>query len=338
MRNGSFLIVENAVRMLATSERLLRLLALLQARRDWNGPKLADELGVTTRTVRKDVERLRALGYPVHADPGAAGGYQLGAGTALPPLLLEDDEAVAIALGLRAAAANGGVAGMEETALRALAKLEHVLPSALRRRVGALHRATAAVAGGRGSGGPSVEPGDLSAIAAAVEARRRLNFDYAVRDGATALRSVEPQRLVHASGRWYLVAWDVERDDWRTFRVDRMRLRAHEGARFARRADPGGDAADYVRRGLRDATWKHRARVTVHAPAAEVAARVPADVVVEVLDEASCAVHVGSDSPRQLALWLGLIDADFAAGHDPALARELRLLADRYLRAAEQPA
>ena len=245
-----------------TSVRLLRLLSLLQARPDWPGPELARRLGVSTRTVRKDVERLRALGYPVHAAPGVAGGYRLGAGAVLPPLLLEDDEAVVVVVGLRAAA-GGGVAGGEETALRALAKLEQVLPARLRRRVNALHTQTVSVT----AGAPAADPAVLLAIAGACRDRQRLRFEYRAHDGALSRRDVEPYRLVCWGRRWYLLAWDVERQDWRTFRVDRLALRPPHGPRFAPRALPAEDVAAYVSAGVGAALWEVRATVLLHAPA-----------------------------------------------------------------------
>ena len=315
--------------MLETSARLLRLLALLQARRDWTGPRLAARLEVTTRTVRNDVERLRRLGYPVEATPGVAGGYRLGAGAALPPLLLDDDEAVAVAVGLRTAA-GGSVAGIEETSLRALAKLEQVLPARLRHRVSALQRATVSVPGE----GPAVDAAVLSAVAGAVRASERLRFDYLAFDGTAARREVEPHRLVHVRGRWYLVAWDVARDAWRIFRADRIRPRTPNGARFLPRPGPEGGAAAYVQRGVGAATWRYRARVRVRAPAAAIAARVPPALLVEAIDEQTCYVDAGSDSPRTLALWLGMLDADFELEGSPELAAHLRTLGHRDLRAA----
>jgi predicted DNA-binding transcriptional regulator YafY len=316
--------------MLETSARLLRLLALLQTRREWNGPQLAEALSVTTRTIRNDVNRLRALGYPVNASPGVAGGYRLGAGTSLPPLLLDDDEAVAVTVGLRTAAASGGVAGIEETSLRALAKLEQVLPAHLHRRVSTLHESTVAIA----PAAAAVPAAHLTTVAAAIRDRVRLRFDYEDHRGRTALRTVEPHRLVHTRGGWYLVAWDVERDDWRTFRADRIRPREHTGQCFTPRSDPGGDLVRYVERGVGSATWRHRARVKVLAPARQIIARVPPAVVVEEIDEHACFATVGSDSAHALAQWLTLIDADFDASHDAELAHELRLLADRLIRAA----
>src|SRR6266852_1803753 len=220
MRKSSFRIRGQTQGMLETSARLLRLLSLLEARRDWTGPQLAERLGVTTRTVRNDVERLRQLGYPVDAAPGVSGGYRLGMGAALPPLLLDDDEAVAVAIGLRTAA-GGAVAGIEESSVRALAKLERLLPSRLRRRIGTLAAAMIALPG---SGAP-VEAGVLTAIAAACRDHERLRFDYHAHDGADTVRLTEPHRLVSSGRRWYLLAWDVDKRDWRTFRVDQMGLR-----------------------------------------------------------------------------------------------------------------
>jgi predicted DNA-binding transcriptional regulator YafY len=315
--------------VLKTSTRLLRLLGLLQTRVDLTGPRLAERLEVSTRTIRNDVDRLRRLGYPIEAEPGVAGGYRLGPGSELPPLLLDDDEAVAVAVGLRLAA-GGGLAGIEESSLAALAKLEQVLPSRLRRRVGALHEATLSLPGASAL----VDPDVLSAVAAAIRARERLRFDHEGRDGEVELRAVEPQRLVHTQGRWYLVGWDLDRDDWRTFRVDRMRPRANPGRRFRRREDPGGDLAAYVERTLGQALWDYRARVKVHAPAERVTARVPPAVVVEAIDERSCYVNVGSDSPHDLAFWIAMVDEDFEAHDHPELAAELRALGERCLRAA----
>jgi predicted DNA-binding transcriptional regulator YafY len=216
--------------MLQTSARLLRLLSLLQARAEWSGAELAEELGVTTRTVRNDVQRLRDLGYPVQASPGVGGGYRLGAGAALPPLLLDDEEAVAVAVGLRTAA-GASVTDIQETSIRALAKLEQVLPSRLRHRVHALQAATVEIP----APGPTVDAAVLTAVAAACRDDQRLRFDYRDHDGSASVRTVEPHRLVHDRGRWYLVAWDRDRADWRTFRADRIQPRgsspaSHPGA------------------------------------------------------------------------------------------------------------
>jgi predicted DNA-binding transcriptional regulator YafY len=311
-----------------TSARLLRLLSLLQARADWSGQELADRLGVTTRTVRNDMERLRGLGYPVHATPGVGGGYRLGAGAALPPLLLDDDEAVAVAVGLRTAA-GGSVTGIQETSVRALAKLEQVLPSRLRHRVNALQTATVEIP----AKGPTVAAEVLTAIAGACRDHQRLRFDYRDHDGSASLRTVEPHRLVHDRGRWYLVVWDTDRQDWRTFRADRIRPRTPTGPRFAPREPPDGDVATYLLRGVGSATWRYRARVRVHAPAALVAGRLPPAVQVEAVDEHTCIVAAGSDTPQMLAVYLGLLDVDFEVVEPPELVEQLRTLADRYRRA-----
>ena len=316
--------------MADTAARLLRLLALLQSRADWTGPQLAERLAVTTRTIRKDVDRLRALGYPVDAAPGAAGGYRLGAGASLPPLLLDDDEAVAVAIGLRMAA-GGAVSGLEEASVRALATLDQVLPSRLRRRVTALHEATLSLPGHA----PAVDAEVLAALASAVRAREQLRFHDAGEGDAARIRTVEPQRLVHAHGAWHLVAWDPAAADWCTLAVETIRPSAHRGTRFARREDPEGDLAGYVEKTLGRRYWAYRARVKVLAPAARVAARVPPAVVVEAVDDGSCFANVGADDPRVLAFWLAMMDEDFEAGEHPELAAELRALAARYVRAAD---
>ncbi len=249
--------------MHGTSGRLLKLLSLLQTRRDWAGGELAERLGVSPRTIRRDVERLRELGYPVDASTGPSGGYRLHAGTAMPPLLLDDDEAVAIAVGLRTAA-GASVTGIEETAIRALVKLEQVLPSHLRRRVNALGSVLTTLP----ASGPTVDPGSLTTIAGACRDRERLRFDYSARDATESRRVVEPLSLVNLGRRWYLVAWDCDRDDWRTFRVDRIERPRPAGARFAARRLPGdGEPAAYVAANLRQSPSRFTARITVHAAA-----------------------------------------------------------------------
>jgi predicted DNA-binding transcriptional regulator YafY len=317
--------------MLETSARLLRLLSLLESRRDWTGPQLAGRLGVTVRTVRNDVERLRTLGYPVEATPGVSGGYRLGVGAALPPLLLDDDEAVAVAIGLRTAA-SAAVTGIGDSSVRALAKLERMLPSRLRRRVATLAAAVIALPGP----GSPVDAGTLAAIAAACRDHERLRFDYRAHDGGTAMRVTEPHRLVSSGRRWYLLAWDAGRRDWRTFRVDRISLRLPAGPRFTPRDMPDDQVTDRVMAGLATATWRYRARVTVHAPAAQIAGRLPAGITVEPVDTATSVIDVGSDSPAMLALYLGLLEADFTVDESaaPELAQCLRALSARYARAA----
>jgi predicted DNA-binding transcriptional regulator YafY len=315
--------------MLETSARLLRLLSLLQARRGWTSSELAARLGVTTRTIRNDVGRLRGLGYPVDARPGVAGGYRLGTGGALPPLLLEDEEAVAVAIGLRTAA-SGSIAGIEETSVRALAKLQQVLPPRLRRRISAFQSYALPVP----SRGPQVDPDVLTVIAAACRDHERLRFDYRAHSGAASRRSVEPYRLVNDRSRWYLVAWDTERDAWRTFRADRIKPRTPAGPRFTPRALPTDQQiAAQVARGAGEATWHYRARVIVHAPAAHVRDRLPIPADVESLGEDRCAFEPGSDHPQMLALYLGMLDADFEIADSPELVDALRTLTRRYQRA-----
>jgi predicted DNA-binding transcriptional regulator YafY len=315
--------------MLGTSARLLRLLSLLQAHRDWSGAELADRLGVTPRTVRRDVEKLRSLGYPVHAAPGVAGGYQLGAGAALPPLLLDDEEAVAVAVGLRTAA-NGTVAGIEETSVRALAKLEQVLPSRLRHRVNTLQSATVSL-GGRG---PTVDAAVLTAIAVACRDHQRLRFDYRSHDGSATLRTTEPHRMVHTGRRWYLIAWDVDRADWRTFRVDRLAPRIPTGPRFAPREPPAGDLAAYTSRAISVGVYRYQARLTLHVPIEVAAEEVPPTAgVLEPVDDTSCTLTVGSNSLDEMAIYLALHSFEFTV-HEPAeLVEAMATLAGRLGRA-----
>src|SRR3954469_8655689 len=262
---------DRAVSDATTSSRLLTLLSLLQGRRDWPGGELAERLEVSGRTVRRDIERLRGLGYPVESLTGPAGGYRLRAGAAMPPLLLDDDEAIAIAVGLRTAA-RASVTGIEETSLRALVKLEQVLPSHLRRRVQALQSATSTLTY---EGGPSADPQALTLIAAACRDRERVRFGYEGRDGERSRREVEPHSLVNVGRRWYLVAWDCARRDWRTFRVDRL-SRPAAGARFTPREPPAPAAAAYVTQSLSAAPSRYEARLTLHASAEEMRRRVPA--------------------------------------------------------------
>ncbi|WP_026421134.1 helix-turn-helix transcriptional regulator [Actinokineospora inagensis] len=315
--------------MLETSARLLRLLSLLQTRRDWSGADLADRLGVTDRTVRRDVDKLRSLGYPVHATTGTAGGYRLGAGAALPPLLLDDEEAVAVAVGLRSAA-SGSVAGIEETSVRALAKLEQVLPARLRNRVNALQSAVLPLTGR----GPTVDADTLAVIAAACRDRERLRFDYRARAGEESLRQVEPLRLVHTGRRWYLVAFDVDRDDWRTFRVDRLTPRTPTGPKFAPREPPGGDVAAYTAYGLSNAAYRHQAVVTLHLPLERAAEQVtPTSGVLEPLDDGRCVLRAGGNSLDGLAMWLALLGCEFEVRSPPELVDRLAVVAGRLTRA-----
>jgi predicted DNA-binding transcriptional regulator YafY len=316
--------------MTETSSRLLELLSLLQARRDWPGPSLADRLDVSGRTVRRDVERLRRLGYPVESLTGPAGGYRLRAGAAMPPLLLDDEEAVAIAVGLRTAA-RASVTGIEETALRALVKLEQVLPAHLRRRVGALGSATIAPP----AGGPTVDPQDLTVIAAACRDSECLRFAYRSRDGADTRREVEPHTLVNLGRRWYLVAWDRRREDWRSFRVDRLRRPAAMGVGFSQRRLPAKDAAAYVAQSITSAPSRFEARVTLQAPADEVTARVPSHWgTIEPLDDRTCEYRTGDEDLGWLAVRITMLGVDFEVHEPPELVEHLRVLANRLERAA----
>jgi len=319
--------------MIQTSARLLKLLSLLQSRRNWPGADLARRLEVDVRTVRRDVDKLRRLGYPIHASTGSTGGYRLGAGAALPPLLLDDDEAVAVAVGLRTAA-GGTVAGIAETSVRALAKLEQVLPARLRHRVNALQSVLVPLA----AGGPTVDPAALTLIAAACRDHDRLRFDYRDHDGTESVRAVEPHRLVHTGRRWYLVGWDLDRADWRMFRVDRLEPRTPIGPRFSPREPPAEDLAAYASYGVSTGAYRYRATVTVHAPAETVAERIPPTVgTVVAAGSASCRLFVGANDLDGLALHIGLLGFEFQVVEPPELVERLRHLADRVQRAVGQP-
>lgn len=225
------------------TRRALRLLSLLQTRRRWGGAELAARLSVTERTVRRDIDRLRDLGYPVDATPGPDGGYRLSAGASLPPLVFDDDEAVAVAVGLRAAR-GATIGGVEHAAAQALAKIEQVLPPRLRERVSALDAQVVSLRRSRGDE-EIVDPGALLSLAAACRDHEEVHFRYPRAEGGEIRRWVEPHQLLSAGSRWYLVAWDLGRDDWRTFRLDRLREVELAGAQFTPREIPGGDAAAY---------------------------------------------------------------------------------------------
>jgi predicted DNA-binding transcriptional regulator YafY len=293
--------------MANTSARMLRLLSLLQTHRYWPGTELAGRLEVSERTLRRDIDRLRDLGYPVNASRGVAGGYQLQAGSALPPLLLDDEEAVAIAVGLRTAA-GGAVAGIEETSLRALTKVVQVMPRRLRNRVEALRTYAVPAAWG---GGPTVDAIALTVIAQACRDDERLRFAYTARDGSKTNRHVEPNRLVSLGRRWYLVAWDVERHDWRTFRVDRLSAPLSTGARFRQRELPGGDAAEFVRNQLSSVPTRYRVVVTIEAPAADVERVVYHWGNVEALGDRRCRLVMNVDSFDWPTFVIGSVGAAF---------------------------
>ncbi|CAI7978624.1 Helix-turn-helix type 11 domain protein [Frankia sp. Hr75.2] len=320
--------------MLETSARLLRLLSLLQTHRDWSGADLADRLGVTARTVRRDVDKLRSLGYPVHAAPGTAGGYRLGAGAQLPPLLLDDDEAVAVAVSLRTAA-GGSVEGIAESAIRALTKLEQVLPTRLRHRVLALHSVTVSL---RGTNPAAVDPDVLMAVATACRENQQLRFDYRDHNGTPTARIAEPHTLVHTGWRWYLIAWDVGRGAWRNFRLDRIAPKTPTGPRFTPRDPPADDIQAYTSWSVSTAGYRYQARVRYHAPAGVIAASLsPTSAVIEALDDESCLVRTGSNSLDALAIYLSLVDADFDVLEPPELVDRVRELAGRLARAAPPP-
>lgn len=315
--------------MVQTSARLLKLLSLFQARRYWSGADLCERLAVTDRTLRRDVDRLRSLGYPVHSTSGTAGGYQLGSGAALPPLLLDDDEAVAVAVGLRTAA-SGPVDGIEESSVRALAKLEQVLPSRLRRRVSALNAFIVPLS----SSGPTVDVGLLSILAAACRDQEIAGFDYRDRSGTFTTRRVEPHRLVPTGFRWYLVAWDLHRADWRTFRIDRMGHTISRSGRFVARQPPEGGYAAYVARSVAVGPYTHQARVLLHAPLARMAEMIPPTIgVLEPAAEDSCLLSVGAHSLGSLAIHLAMLDVEFRILEPEEWKKQVADLAARLSRA-----
>ncbi|MFI1440040.1 helix-turn-helix transcriptional regulator [Streptomyces fructofermentans] len=320
--------------MVETSARLLRLLSLLQAHREWSGADLADRLGVTPRTVRRDVDRLRELGYPVNASPGTGGGYQLGAGAELPPLLLDDDEAVAVAVGLRTAAGQG-IDGIGETSVRALAKLEQVLPHRLRRRVGALNDFTVPML--RGPVPSPVDPAVLTELAAACRDSERLRFEYRDHEGATSRRTVEPHRLVCTERRWYLVGWDVDRDDWRTFRADRVSPRPPHGPRFPPRRPPADDLAAYVSKGVSVRAYATQAVVRLLVPLEEAARRVsPSAGTLEADGPASCVLRTGAANLDVMVIHVMLMGIEFEVLEPVALLDAIRAGRDRLTAALDR--
>jgi len=317
--------------MLDTSARLLRLLALLQARRFWPGPELAERLDVTERTIRRDVDRLRSLGYPVESSSGVAGGYALGVGASLPPLLLEDDEALAVTLGLRTAT-MGSVAGIEEAALRALTKVEQVLPSRLRRRVKALGEAVSPLY----FGSARVDATRLSVIAGASRDFERAAFRYSDTKGHVTERLVEPHGLVHTGSRWYLVAWDETREDWRTFRVDRIEGDVKLRGPFSPRPLPEGDLARYVARSFTEHAYTHVARVIFHAPIERLRSRIAPTVGrLEPVDANRCRLVSGAHTLEVLALHVALLGEDFVIEEPPELVETARALSKRLAHAAK---
>jgi predicted DNA-binding transcriptional regulator YafY len=312
--------------------RLLSLLSLLQTPRLWPGTELAQRLGVSGRTVRRDIDRLRELGYPVHAEQGGFGGYRLTAGTAMPPLLLEDDEAVAVAIGLRTAASQP-VAGVGEAAVRALGKLLQVLPARLRRRVDTL--ASSTVAHPFSVAAESVDPDALVLTAATIANHERLRFLY--RDDG---RHVEPSALVTYGQRWYLLAFDLDRDDWRTFRLDRVTQPVPTGARAARREIPGGDVAAFVASRTMQMAATYPADVVIEAPAADVVDRLgtPPPGTLTDQPDGTCRWLAPPDTLEWHALRLASIGLPFQLGGPPELAVHLRSTAALFQAATAGPA
>jgi predicted DNA-binding transcriptional regulator YafY len=315
--------------MTETSSRLLELLSLLQARKDWPGAELSDRLGVSRRTIRRDVERLRDLGYPIDSLVGPAGGYRLAAGAEVPPLLLDDEEAVAIAIGLRTAA-RASVEGVEEASLRALVKLEQVLPKRLRPRLRALQSAETL-----DTGGPTVDAECLATVGACCRDHERLRFVYRDKEGAETRRETEPHSLVNAGRRWYLVAWDLKREDWRSFRLDRMSRPASMGVRSAERELPTKDAATYVMESVRRMPNRYEVTVTLHAPAEEVRKRMPAGWGdLEPDGDGRCTYRTGDDDLDWLAMRVAMLRTDFTIDGPPELSERLREMSKRLARGA----
>lgn len=318
--------------MLDTSARLLHLLSLLQARRFWTGAELAERLEVTQRTVRRDVDRLRALGYPVSSSVGVAGGYQLDAGATLPPLLIDDDEALAIAISLRTVAASA-VSGAEAAAVRALVKLEHILPPRLRRRFRTMRNAVVPLY----ANAPQIDATLLTTLAAASRDHQLVSFGYLDRQANATRRRVEPHGLVHTGSRWYLVAYDLTRDDWRTFRVDRIEGKATAADRFVPRELPDEDIAAFVSRSIGSRASTHRARVLIHAPLERVAARLhPSAGQLTAVSKRRCLLESGAHSLPGLAWYIASLGEEFEVQSPPELAEQITELAGRLSRAADR--
>jgi predicted DNA-binding transcriptional regulator YafY len=325
--------------MIQTSARLLSLLSLLQMRREWTGSELAGRLEVDVRTVRRDVDRLRSLGYPIDSARGVAGGYRLGAGGELPPLLLDDAEAVAVAVGLRVAA-SGSVSGIEEASVRALTKLEQLLPDRLRRRVRTLGDVTSAFS----FQSAQIDAGQLADVAGACRDGMRLRFSYVARDDSATQRHTEPAAVVYSGSRWYLLAFDLDRDDWRTFRVDRIKGRLRvggAGSRGRRRAVPGGDAAAYVRGQIERSPDPGASgdgipgRARIAAPASVIRRKVPERwATVEADGDAACVVSTRGPWRDSFVVWMATLDAPFAVIDPPELRERAQTMGERLRSAA----
>jgi predicted DNA-binding transcriptional regulator YafY len=316
--------------MLRTSTRVLKLLALLQARRRWSGAALAETLEVTHRTLRRDVERLRDLGYSIQSTSGTAGGYRLERdGAVLQPLMLDADEGAAVAVALHVAAGSS-VRGMEDAAQRAMSKLERVLPERLRQQTRALRGAVVRLA----EAGPTVELETVSALAAACSANRGVAFVYADHHGRGSQRVVEPYCVVHMDRRWYLVGWDTVKRDWRTFRVDRIVPPLASTEYFTRRSAPDGDLTTFITRAVSAAPYRHDVRVRLQAPLARMRAKIsPSEGLLERLDDRTCRLSFGTNSLGTTAAWLARLETDFVIEEPGELAQQVRSMAGRLTRA-----
>jgi len=336
--------------MANTSSRALRLLSLLQNHRFWPGAELAERLGVSSRTLRRDIDRLRELGYPVTAHPGVDGGYQLAPGAALPPLVLDDDEAVALAVGLRLATqgTSGGPAvgddlsgTIAEAAARALAKVTQVMPSRLRRRAGAVAAMTDSASWDTARAGQAaaINPDILATAALACRDSERIRFGYGAASGMRTERHVEPHRLVALDRRWYLVAYDLTRNDWRSFRLDRvLEVPQQTGARFRPRALPAADAAEFVRRNVTAAPGAWRVEAVVEAPAAAVRERLGRWAAVTESGPGRCLVTIeNADGLDWPVIALGVTGADFRVLTPPELAERVADWGTRFTRAVQAP-
>jgi predicted DNA-binding transcriptional regulator YafY len=319
--------------MASTSSRTLRLLSLLQTRRYWPGHELAGQLQVSPRTLRRDIDRLRELGYPIRAQRGVAGGYQLTAGSALPPLVVDDEEAVALALGLQAAA-QGAVKGIAESSVRALAKVVQVMPARLRRRVQALGTMTVP-ASWENSGRTPVDPAVLTIIALACRDTERIRFSYTAASGQQSGRHVEPHRLVLLGGRWYLAGYDLDRQGWRSYRLDRLAAPNGTGIRFRPRELPAADAAAFVRAGIQSTRTGYDIEVIVEAPAEEVRERIGRWASVSQISASQCRVRMTADMLEWPIMGLGLVGADFQVISPPELVDWVRDWGARFSRAAD---
>ncbi len=316
--------------------RTLSLLSLLQTHRMWRGADLAGELGVSERTVRRDVDRLRGLGYPVDAEPGVDGGYRLAVGAHLPPLLVTDDEAIALTVGLRATALSA-IEGIENSSVALMTKLDDILPDRLRRQIDALQQSVEIMTWS--NDGAVVRANDLTVLSQGCRDSEEVRFAYQRRDGDESHRLVQPHQLVAAGRRWYLVAWDVRRSDWRTFRVDRMSEPALAGARFERRPLPAVDAATFVREGMRSMVAGHRAVIVVTASIEEIATLghwIAGDPTPT--DDGRIQLTITADEPVHVASTIAYVATRFDVEIEDAPVEVRRIVEDTSRRLAPSPA